>query len=539
MKGKRLALPFVCLLFLPQAARAQAKATPPTVVVRFSSIDTLSDHVRFLASLAGQKDAAGSIEGLVKQKIGDKGLEGVDSRRPFGFYGRVGKDLDDIAGAILLPIADEKAFLNLLKNLNVQVAKGDGGIYTIKTNSPIDAYLRFANKYAYVTALNAGALEDKNLLDPAKVLAGKPDSAFSLTIQLDQVPEAAKVITTAQVEQALQEAQDHKIPGETPAQKAFRTALLQEVAKLIATVLKEGKELKAEVDVSKKSGDLAGAFSLSGLPGSQMATGIDAMGRSSSLFGGLLKKGAAFNGTGHLQLPEALAKALGDVVDEARGMAAGSIQEPTKKQHVEAFFKALTPTLRAGDLDGALVVISQGNQLTAVGATKLKNGLEVGTTIRGLVSDSLKDLPPKVKDRIKLDIDAAGGTKIHKVELPAEDQGAKEAAKILGELSVYVAFRNDALFWAVGKDGLRAIKEAITAQPASASPMLFYEIDVPRLTFLAPPPIADKANKDFPGGQRGMVRFTVTGGTALTFRLETNAAVLQFLGQIHEMKASR
>jgi hypothetical protein len=526
-----------CLLLVPRSVLAQGTA-PPTVVVRFSSIDSLIDHVRFLASLAGQKDAARQIEGLIKQKTGDKGLEGVDSRRPFGFYGRVGKDLDDISGALLIPIADEKAFLNLLQNLNVQIAKGEGGIYSIKTNTPVDAYLRFANKYAYVTALNAKSLNDKNLLDPGKVLAGRPTSALLLMIQLDQVPEAAKAITTAQAEQVLQEAQDAKIPGETPAQKAFRAAAIKEVTRLIALVLKDGKELKTEVDLDQRSGDLAATFSVSGISGSEMATGIEALAANSSLFAGLLKKGAAVSGLGHVKLAEPLAKALGDAVDEAKAMALNSIQDAAKRQQAESLFKVLIPTLRSGDFDGALVVTSQDKHLTVLGATKVKSGDELGKTVRELVAGAVKDLPPAMQGKIKLDVDTVGATKIHKMELPIQDRDAKMVQTVFGEASLYLAFRNDALFFSLGKDGLQAIKDAIPVKTAGTTPIFMYEVDVARLAFLAPPDQAEKAKRIFPGGQGGIVRLTVQGGKALTVRLDTKVSVLQYLGQMHEMKSS-
>jgi hypothetical protein len=536
MRVVRRALPLLCLLLVPASLQAQGRTAPPSVVVRFSSIDSLIDHVRFLASLAGQKDAARQIEGLIKQKTGDKGLEGVDARRPFGFYGRVGKDLDDISGALLIPIADERAFLNLLQNLSVQTVKGEGGIYSIKTNTPVDAYLRFANKYAYVTALNPKALDDKNLLDPAMVLAGKPTSALLLTIQLDQVPEAAKAITTAQAEQVLQELQDLKVPGETPAQKSFRVAALKEVIRLIALVLKDGKELKAEVDLDQRSGDLAATFSLSGLSGSEMAAGIEAVATNSSLFAGLLKKGAAVSGMGHVKLPEALASALGDAAQDAKAMAVNSIQDVGKKQQAESLFKVLIPTLRAGDFDGALVMTSQGKQLTVLGATKVKNGDELGKTVRELVAGSMKDLPPALRDKIKLDVGTVGATKIHKLELPVEDQGSKMVQKVFGEASLYVAFRNDAMFFSLGKDGLQSIKDAIPVKATGSTPMFLYEVDIAQLATLAPPDQADKARKIFPGGQGGIVRLTVQGGRALTVRLDTKVSVLQYLGQMHDMK---
>ncbi len=110
---------------------------------------------------------------------------------------------------------------------------------------------------------------------------------------------------------------------------------------------------------------------------------------------------------------------------------------------------------------------------------------------------------------------------------------------LMGELTFYVAFRNDAMFYSLGKGGLDAIKGALsTPSGAAASPMVLYEVDLARLAFLAPPAQAEKAKELFPGGQGGIVRFTVEGGPALTVRLSTKVAVLQFLGQTREGKAT-
>src|SRR5205085_8446292 len=129
------------------------------------------------------------------------------------------------------------------------------------------------------------------------------------------VPDAAKFITSAQAEQALQELQEKKIPGELPAHTAFRVAAAKEAAKFIAAVLKEGKELSAKVDLDQKSGDLSATFALSGVAGSQLSSGIAGLVKNSSMFAGLLQKGAAFNSMGHIKLPEALTKAVSDMID--------------------------------------------------------------------------------------------------------------------------------------------------------------------------------------------------------------------------------
>src|SRR5262245_20814914 len=159
MALRSLALPLVTLLLLGTAApRVAAQTKPPTIVFRVRSLDTVVENVKLLVSLAGREEVANQVEGLIKTKVGAKGLEGVDPTRPFGGYARLGNEITDVFGAVLVPIADEKAFLSLLENLNVPFTKGKDGIYTVQ-GPGIDAYFRFANKYLYVTALNRQAIE--------------------------------------------------------------------------------------------------------------------------------------------------------------------------------------------------------------------------------------------------------------------------------------------------------------------------------------------------------------------------------------------
>src|SRR5580698_6190896 len=131
MQRKWLAVLFVPLVvLLSPAARAQEA---PTVVVRVKSLDALLKNLNLVVKLVGQEEAANQIEGLIKSKIGKKGLEGIDTSRPFGAYVRFGKAIDEVNGAILVPMIDEKTFLGLLENLSIEVTKDKNDIYTHKT----------------------------------------------------------------------------------------------------------------------------------------------------------------------------------------------------------------------------------------------------------------------------------------------------------------------------------------------------------------------------------------------------------------------
>src|SRR5262245_44799656 len=137
----------VLVVLAPLAARAGGEDRP-AAVVRFRSLDALVDNVKLIVTLAGNEGLAQQVEGLIKAKIGAQGLEGIDPARPFGAYARFGKGLEDIGGAVLIPIASEKAFLTLLDNLDVRATKEKNDIYKLQTPAPVEVYLRFANRYA-------------------------------------------------------------------------------------------------------------------------------------------------------------------------------------------------------------------------------------------------------------------------------------------------------------------------------------------------------------------------------------------------------
>ena len=125
------AIALLWLLGVPAAVQAGDAKKTPMVVVRVRSVDAVVDNVKLVVALAGRENVAQQIEGLIKAKIGPNGLEGIDSKRPFGGYARIGSDFNDVVGVAMIPIADEKAFLSLLENLNFKPARDKKGVYTV------------------------------------------------------------------------------------------------------------------------------------------------------------------------------------------------------------------------------------------------------------------------------------------------------------------------------------------------------------------------------------------------------------------------
>ena len=524
-----LAVAFAALS--PTPSFAQSEKTP-TVVVRVRSLETVLDNARTVVGLVGQEELGRQFEGIVRAKIGEQGLEGIDLKRPIGAYLFFGKELEDVGAVVMVPIASEKAFLSLLENISFKPTEKDG-IYTVKTGFPVDVSFRFANKYAYFTAINTESIATNRLQDPAKVLASKSDSDISAAIRIDQLPEAAKLLMLASVEDELNKIRDKKEAGETPAQQAFRLEALKQISKLFATVLEDGEQINYEASLRRQQGEAHASYSLTAKSGSKLAKMIADLGSTKSLFAGFNSSDAVLSGLVHVMLPPEIRKSFEAVVEETKEMALAGLNDPAKKKQAESLLEALLPSLKAGELDAgfALTGPNANKKYTVVAGVKIKEGDKLAKIVRDLLDQTTKDLPPQVRDLIKLDADSVGNVKIHRFDVgPAFDP---KAAEVFGQSPVHVAIRNDAAFVSVGEEGLAAIKKAVASQAAGAAPPLAFEVAVARLA-----PLMGKALNSSDAGSNafanddGRITVRLEGGAALTAQVTAKLSVLQFFGGI-------
>jgi hypothetical protein len=515
-----------------QKSESQSPSGPPTVAVRVRSINTVIENAKLLARLFGKEDVGEQVEALIKSRVGPNGLEGVDLNRPFGVYTRIRDDLSEAAVIALVPIADEKAFLGLLENLNFKAEKGKDGLYTVQQELvPFRVGFRFAHHYAYVTAVNLQALAPGRLVAPGLVFPPGQAALVSATVRLDQVPQTAKDLALAKMEEGLERAKEKRERGESEAQHQARIIMLDAFARQMKEIFKDGKELDAQLDINAKGEKLAIEMALDAQPGSVLAADIRKLGQEKSLFPSLLTRGAALNGLTHVILPEEIRKALDPVIDE--GLARAVKEEPNeaKREQVAKIIKAVAPSLKAGEFDGALSLRgpSAAKRYTLVLGVKLRQGGALETTLRQL----LKAIPEEDREKIHLDAASADGIKIHRVN--AQKTFDKKARAAFGDNPVYVAIRPDALFVALGENGLEAIKQAVTGEPGPAPPFVL-EVSVARLAQSFGTREAEKkaAREAFTGTDSGLVRLTVTGGPALRLRLSTALSVLHFGGMTYQ-----
>src|SRR5262249_13196391 len=154
-----------------------------------------------------------------------------------------------------------------------------------------------------------------------------------------------------------------------------------------------------------------------------------------------------------LSLPDALRKAMGPTIDEAVKTRLAQTKDAAARELAERYAKALVPTIKEGTLDVAIDLRgpSDDKLYTAVLAGRLKNTADLDQALRA----SVEKLPEKEREKIKLDAESVGNVKIHRLDVSKQfDAKAKEQ---FGENPIYVAVRDDALFLALGENGLKAL----------------------------------------------------------------------------------
>ncbi len=529
-----LCLPLLALFALPAPAPAQAKPGTPTLVLRARSLESLFGSGQLLLEALGKGDLLKQIDDLIKSKVGPKGLASVDAKRPLGANARIGKDITDLQAVLLIPVADEKGFLELLGGLGFKAEKDKDGLYTVQQNVlPVNLHFRFAHKYAYVTALQPDAINPGALIEPARLFSDKQTAALSLTLRVDQVPEMAKQIVLQTLNAELDKILDAKEKGVSAAQDAFRAALVREIGRQVTAAVRDGTELNAELDVNPKTNALTVDLTLGAKPGSALATTITKLGQAKSLFGGLLREDAAMNALLSYGLPDQLRTALTGLINEAAKKALAETTDPGKQAQVKQLMDALLPTFKAGDLDLAFSLRGPGagDRYTLVGGVKVAEGEKLAKTLRDLI----ETLPETERAKIKLDRDKAGGTAIHELDLT---KGFDEKTRAtFGEAPVYVALRPDAVYFALGEDGLKALKEALTA-PKSATAPLRLELSLNRLAAVMAktPEQAKAARRLLTQGEEGRFRISVEGGERLRLRLHVNLTVVRLLAHLGTKK---
>jgi hypothetical protein len=525
-------------LFGQPALRAEEKAgKAAALVVRVQSVNELIVNGQALAKLGGKPQEGTQLTGIAKALVGPSGKSGVDGSKPIGLYVILDPDMVEHSAVVLVPVANQKAFLETLENFKLKAAtdKPDDGVYALNIevqNFQLPAYLKFHKGYACVALRESAALSKNKLLDPAEVLTGDASSLVSVAVKIDAIPELMRNTAVSFLQDKILQEKDKREPKETDAIHKVKGQLLDQMFAGTQAVLSDGSDLKLNVQFDRTAGDLGIDVSLAGKSGSGLAKTFAGLGEGKSLFAGFTT-GAALSLVGHAALPESVRAALEPVIEEGLQEAIAKEKDETKRKAGEIFLKALSPTLKSGAFDGGVVFRgpnAEGKYTLLVGS-KLVKGLAVEQVVRELV----KSAPAEDQDKVKLDASSVGTYKIHEIttkDLPPD------ARRVFGDGPVYLTFRPDALILAFGTDAEAAIKEAVAAH-AGVAPTFNLDVSVAKLIPLAKEYQAEakKAAAEL-SAEKGndRVRVVVRGGESLSAKVSMKAALITYFTELDRLK---
>lgn len=519
------------------AGGASAQPAKPTFEVRLRSVNDLVDRFEYLAGLAGKEDEAKQVRELLKTLAADgKGIEGIDPKKPIGAYAFLAEPIDASPFVLMVPVADEERFLKMLKErLNIEPEKGPDG--TLKANVPQvnEVHMRFTNGYLYVSQ-KAPDLALKGLVTPKAFFAADDGAVASVAFHIDRVPADLRKFALGQLEMGIAEARK-KDAANAAEQKAQEIG--SDVALGIAkAILEDGAEVAVRLYADPKTDDLSAEISLSGKSGSPMAKNFKSLGTRPSQPAAIVGTGTVARGNVKFALTDELMKQYKAGVEDSLKEAIKDVPAD-QKELAEAAIAAITPTLKAGELDAAIGMHGPDakGRYQLVGAVAVKEGKKIET----FVKDTVKAFGAFVENDIefKFDVETVGDFKLHKIVIKKDDE---KLEKTFGTKNIWLATSDACIAFSVEEDAAM-LKKGLKAKPVPAA-MLSGEFSVSKLLPLAEmdlkpdevKAIVKDAFGDASPTGKDTIRFAVEGGDKLAVKIVVKGKAVKLLAALQTVK---
>jgi hypothetical protein len=346
-----------------------------------------------------------------------------------------------------------------------------------------------------------------------------------------------KQMVIAQLDRKLEEEKEKK-PGESDAEFQGRQFGAKAARQAVVMFIEESKELTLSLQVDQKKNMLALDLAVVPAAGSNLAKSFQTFGAGRSMFSAFAKD-SALNFLAHLPVSGETHDTALKLLDQAFQEGLKSAKSEKEKDLAQKLYKAVLPTLKAEtiDLGSALYGPLEDGKYVAVAGLKVKDGKNLEKTVQEIV----KEIPEKDRKAVKVNHDKIGDAAVHLI-VPPEDPD-EDVKRSLGNNHVSVVFRDDAVLFAVGEHGMKALKDALGAlrdgAVSTTSPVQF-EMSLGRLAPLAKEEqekFTEAAKKVFVGEakDRDRVRVSLQGGDSLRLRIDLNAEIVKLVPELSQL----
>jgi hypothetical protein len=500
------------------------------VEVRLVSATDLAPVIEYGGGLFGQGENARQFGELVKALAeNEKGLEGLDLKRPLGFYAVLAEKVEDSTVVLMVPVADEESVVGLMSGKMGLDPKKDEktGVYSVEVpNFPATVYFRFADKYLYATLRAADGVAKDKLIAPKTFFADKTVGVLTAAVHFDRIPADLRKGVYGQLELQLKEGADKNAD---PASKRINEFLIDAGVDAVKTLLTEGETLTAAIDVEPKTDDIKLTLTVTPKSGSTLSKTLASFADRDSIAAAVAAvKNPVLAAGLNFTLPPETKKKFAAL---AEGLVKGAVDNAKgdEQQVMKMLTDAVLPTLTAGDFQlGAVVSDAGKGKVGLTAALKTVKGQEVENTAKTFAL-----FLPADQARFTADADKAGDRNLHKLTFAKADG---------------VPFNSDTL-WLLTADDLLAVhtdpkadglKAIGNAKPAMA-PMLNVEVSWVRFSRLTNSAEADTiknvVNSVFESDKTDgldTLKVTGTGGKQLTLNVTLKGKAFAFLAAMNQ-----
>jgi len=456
----------------------------PAFSAQVRSIDDLLPTIKTAARNVLPPFLYAEFEREALSKLDPNMLPGVDVKRPWAAYGRFGLGLlenrfDDSSLIVLVPISDEKKFLDFLNGLDLKLDK-TGELYTFPIpDAPVSGSLRFYKEYAYI-GVDPDKLDTRKLLHPADVIDSNEKAAGVVRLRIDHVPEKLRTTILGAFKQGIDRELGRGVPKNA---EPFIVDFSRTAERWSRNLFLDGKEIVLRADLDPHIGSIKLETTFEAVNGTDVARFIKGIKPNTNAMADLVTADSAAHAV--VSLPffaEDIRRLVGELLTHGSNEVGKEMRANEPKEIValkDELFAVLKKTVDSGLADGVACLRGpdKKGQYTAVGGVTLKDAGKLEAAFKA----ALKVAPNKeAQDRLKVDAFQIGNTNVH--EIKTGELLPEEAIKIFGKSSVYFAVTPDACYITFGADGKQAISDLLSKKRTpKPMPMAAFDVSGKRL----------------------------------------------------------
>jgi hypothetical protein len=448
-------------------------------VVALTNYNDLINDITFIGELVGQPAIAQLVEGVIAQQTGGQGLVGVDKTKPWGLI--LQTDGAQFLPVVCLPVTNLDEFLAAIAATGADVKDEANGIKRLTLPDGNTALVKSEGGWAYA-ARNAAALA-RVPNDPqaefAKLLA---DYDVAVHASAQNVPPMYRQIAILTVQSAMQQQlqrqaneseEDYKLRQKTvQAQMAQTVQQIQEMDSLTLGWLIDAQQEKSVLEMTYKfvpDGELAKQFAGYEEPRTNFAGFYQP--DAAATFSFVTKADPKSLASNLAQMDTMLNGAraqFNKFVDEKIGTSDEAAKEAIKGAGGE-FIDALATTIKSAHMDGGGAVHLSPDSLTLVAGARVEDSAKFEGGLKKL-EEGFKSSPDA--PTIEWNVASHDGVNFHTVSIPLPDAAELPAKLLGGQADIAFGIGPQAIYVAIGKEGVDAIKQAIDASKAEPNKLV-------------------------------------------------------------------